>query len=232
MAVAGRDISRQPADPLLPVFDFGRQGAKLQPDAVLLVQMRRPQLVELADFGVDPDLFHHGGVAGSDGLDFCIGQRAAVEVFRRSDRRVPVHHLLDEAGLGLQRLPHIGVERAFRDVPEYPHLAVHIALPQDAALALLDVAGPPGRVEMVQRRQALLHVGTGAHFFGGADQDAYSAGVDRIEQQLLFRIAVGVVDEGDLGLRDAPLDQPVSHFVIDIEARRIGGREVAEHKLG
>ena len=130
-----------------------RQGAELPADAVLLVEVRGAQLVELADFGVDFDLFHHGGIAGGDGLDFGVGQSAAVEILGGADRGLAAHHLLDEAGLGFQGLPHIGVERAFGDVAVDFDFGIEIALPQNAALALLDVAGPPGRIEMMQRAQ-------------------------------------------------------------------------------
>jgi hypothetical protein len=68
---------------------------------VLLVEVRGAQMVELADFGVGFHFLHHGGIAGGNRLDLGIGERAAVEVFCRSDGCLPVHHLLDEAGLGL-----------------------------------------------------------------------------------------------------------------------------------
>jgi hypothetical protein len=42
-------------------------------------------------------------------------------------------------------------------------LVVLVALPLDAALALLDLARQPGHVEMVHRLQPLLHVDPGTH---------------------------------------------------------------------
>ena len=58
------------------------QAFDLPADVVLLVDMGGAKLVELADFGIDLDLFHHGGVSGGDGLDLGIGESAAFEVFR------------------------------------------------------------------------------------------------------------------------------------------------------
>ena len=59
-------------------------GREFAADAVLLVEVRRAQLVQLADFRIDLDLFHDGRIAGGDGLDFGVGERAAVEVLGRS----------------------------------------------------------------------------------------------------------------------------------------------------
>ena len=61
-------------------FDLLGQAFHLPADVVLLVEMGGAQLVELADFGIDLDLFHDGGIAGGDGLDFGVGERAAFEV--------------------------------------------------------------------------------------------------------------------------------------------------------
>ena len=85
---------------------------------------------------------------------------------------------------------------------------------------------------MMERGQPLLHVGPRPHFFRGADQDADSPGVHSIEQCFLLGVAVGVVDEGDLGLRHACFNQFYADLVVDVETRRVRRREVAEHELG
>ena len=100
------------------------------------LQVRGAQLVEPADFGVDPDLFHDRRVARGDRLDLGVGERPAIEVLGGAHRDAAGHHLLDEAGLRLQGLPHVGVERAFRDIAVDPHFRVEVALAQDAPLAL------------------------------------------------------------------------------------------------
>ena len=99
------------------LFCFGdvtRQIANLPSDVALLVGMNGAQLVELADFRIDLDLFNDGRIAGGDCLDLRVGESAAVEVLGRANRRFSPHHLLDEAGLGFQRLPHVRIERALR----------------------------------------------------------------------------------------------------------------------
>ena len=109
------------------------------------------QLVELADFGIDFDLFHHGRIARSDRLDFGVGESAAFEILGDADGDASAHHLLDEPGFRLVGLPHIGIERTFGNVAVNIDFGIDIALPQNPALALLDVAGTPGRIEMMQR---------------------------------------------------------------------------------
>ena len=112
MRIARRDVRMEMLDCLSRVFDLLGQIPKLPADAVLLVEVNRAQMVELADLGVDFDLFHHGGIAGRDGLDFGVSQSAAFEILGGADRSLAAHDLLDEAGLGFEGLPHIGVERA------------------------------------------------------------------------------------------------------------------------
>lgn len=50
--------------------DFVGEAPDLPADVVLLVEMGGAELVEVADFGVYFYLFHYGGIAGCDGLDF------------------------------------------------------------------------------------------------------------------------------------------------------------------
>ncbi len=141
------------------------------------------RLVELAHFGINSDFLHDRGIARGDGLDLGIGKRPAFEVLGAAHRGVAGHHLLDEAGLGLQGLPHIGVERAFRDVAVNLHFRIKIALAQNSSLALLEVARAPGRVEVMQRAQVALDVHPCPHFFGRADHDAHPAGVEQAAEK-------------------------------------------------
>ena len=112
------------------------------------------------------------------------------------------------------------------------HGRILVALAQYPALALLDVAWPPRRVEVVERHKALLYVGAGGHFLRGAKQDADAPGIDRIKQRLLLRVGIGVVDIGDFLGRNAFRNELVADFIVDVELVRIGRGEVAEDKLG
>ena len=184
MGIAGEDIGGDGSVVLPGALDLLGQAFHLPADVVLLVDMRGAKLVELADFGIDLDLFHDGGIARGDGLDLGVGERAAFEVFGLAHGDAAVHHLIDEAGLGFEHLPHIGVERSFGDVAVDLDFGVVVALPQDSAFALLDVARPPRGVEVMEGDEPLLHVGPGAHFLGGAEEDADAPGIDRVKQRL------------------------------------------------
>jgi hypothetical protein len=67
----------------------------------------------------------------------------------------------------------------------------------------------------------LLHIGARAHLLGRTDQDAAPAAIDRIEQDFLFRIAFGVMNEGDFILGYAMLRKARVQLVIDVEAPRV-----------
>ena len=60
---------------------------------------------------------------------------------------------------------------------------------------------------MVQRDEAFLHVGAGAHFLRAADQHADLAIPDFLEQRLFLGVGVGVADGGDLLAGDASGDE-------------------------
>ena len=128
-------------------------------------------------------------------------------------------------------MPHISIERSGGDVAEDADRFVAIALPQDASLPLLDVPGPPRRIELRERGQPFLDVRARAHLFGAAEQDANAAGIDGIEEQLLFGIGIGFVNEGDFGIGDTETDEVLAHFVVDVPALRIGRGEIAEDQL-
>src|ERR1700722_10958668 len=113
------------------------------------------------------------------------------------------HIVGDKPGLGFQGLPHIRVKRSLSDIAVDRYLLVLIAEAENAALALLDLGGLPGGVEMVQRHQAFLHVGAGAHLGRAADQYSDLAAAYLVEQCLFLGVGVGVSDRGNLLTGDA-----------------------------
>ncbi len=90
---------------LLRLRDLPGQVANLPPNVALLIRVNGAELVELANLGIDFDFLHDSRISRCNRLDLRIGERAAFEVLGRTDRRLAPHHLMDEAGLCLQRLP-------------------------------------------------------------------------------------------------------------------------------
>ena len=109
-----------------------------------------------------------------------------------------------------------------------------IALSLDASLALFNLRGQPGHIEVVQGLQPRLHVDAGAHRLRGADQDADAAGVEVVEQALLLGGALEVLHEGDFGGWDAIPNQFLLDPAVGGEAALgfdADGPEVAEDHL-
>ena len=138
------------------------------------------------------------GLSAGDRLDLGVGELLAADVLGAAGGVVAGHHPRDEAGLGLESLPHVGVERAFGDVAVDRHLLVLVLLTQDAAVALFYFRRFPGGVQVVQRHEAFLHVGAGAHLLRAADQHPHRAGPDLLEEGQLLGVGVGVAGGGDL----------------------------------
>jgi hypothetical protein len=111
------------------------------------------------------------------------------------------------------------------------NLFIGIPLSQDPAFALLDVAGPPGRVEMMKGYQEPLNICTSAHLLGRSQQDSNPPGDHSIEEELLRNIRLGVMDERDLRRRDSSLDELGTDIVINVESVRVRRRKVAEDEL-
>src|SRR6185312_13110723 len=94
-------------------------------------------------------------------------------------------------------------------------LVERVALPQAAPLALLQIAGTPRRIQVVQRDQSPLDVRTGAHLGGGTQENTHLPAVHLVEELGFLQVGLGVVDEPHLVGRDAMLDQLGLDVVVD-----------------
>src|SRR5471030_1362453 len=104
------DVGLDLGQMLFSFRDLPRQVANLPTDMTLLIAVNGAKLVQLAQFRVDLDFFNDGRITRSNRLDLRIGESAALQILRRAHRGFSPHHLLDEAGLGFQGLPHVGVK--------------------------------------------------------------------------------------------------------------------------
>ena len=96
---------------------------------------------------------------------------------------------------------------------------IHVALPDDAPLALLQVSGPPRAVKVVHGDEAVLNIRSRAHLKRASHEDADFAAPHFGEQLLLFRFRVGVVDERNLIRRYASCDKFVADVLVDGKGR-------------
>jgi len=77
----------------------------------------------------------------------------------------------------------------------------------NATLALLNMRGKPGDVEVMKSHEAALGVDACVHGLGRTNEDADAAGVE-VGEELLFGVGLLVIlHESDLGRRDAELDE-------------------------
>ena len=76
---------------------------------------------------------------------------------------------------------------------------------------------------MVQGDKSFLHVGSGAHLGGAADQYPHLAVANFLEQHLLLGVGIGFADGGDLLVRDAAGDQFLDDLVVERNNPRSSG---------
>ena len=164
-----REIGQSPGQ----AGNGARQIAHAAAGDVLFVHVVLFEQGEPLQFGIGFGQGQDGRVARCDGLDLGIGKFLAADVLGPAGGVVAGDDLADEPGLGLQCLPHIGVERSFRDVAINRHFLVLVALAEDSALALFDLGRLPRGVEVMQCDQAFLDIGAGAHLLRAADQHAH-----------------------------------------------------------
>src|SRR5665213_4167702 len=184
--------------------------ANLPPYGVLVVYMRRALALQPGDLAFEPRLLHQPAVTGRDGLGHGELIGLAAHILQSAYRAVAGERRFDESWLALVILPHRGVHRAERGVGMDKNLLVLVALPFDAALALLDLARQARHVEMVQGLQPLLHIDAGAHRFRRADQHPYAPRPEVGEQTLLLRGAFVILHERNLPGGNAAGDELLS----------------------
>ena len=185
------------------------------------------QLLQPAHVVPRPCFLQNQRVARGGRLHVRAVGRLTVDVVDLVDRAVVVAQLLDAARLVLKDLPASGVVGLFRRVAPDENLepirvaGIQIVVPaDDAAFALLQVAGAPWCVDVMQSHQALLHVGTGAQLRRRTQKEADRSGIYRSEQLGLGNGGSVVVDECNLALRHA-----LGHkFGLDVVVDRELGR--------
>ena len=129
-------------------------------------------LLQLLYVGAQLDFPQQVHVAGGSGLHFPGRHFHVLKGVLHFARDGAGAKLVDHLELGFLNLPHAHIQGVLRHVAQDFDLEVGnrlgavcqpVALPDDAALALLNVGRLPRHVKVVQRHQSLLHVGAGAH---------------------------------------------------------------------
>ncbi len=137
----------------------------------------------------------------------------------------------DESLFILKGLKEVRIKCAFGDVVEHLDFLVHVALPDDAPVALGHVAGLPTNIQMMHRHKPRLDVGA-CPIFAVLPSKTRTSPERTLENKAAFRLGVGVVDKLDLVFRHTGGNQLFANVLIDIEvAIVLWCREVAEQKL-
>lgn len=108
---------------------------------ILLTEMAGFEQVEALHSHIQVHLLFDVGVAGTQGLDFRIGESGFVDVLSGSDRGFAGHDLADKLLLALHQLIEVTVKGVFGDIGVDLYLVVFITLSDDTALSLLEVGG-------------------------------------------------------------------------------------------
>ena len=125
--------------------------------------------LQLLDVVVQLDPAQQIGVSGGRGLHFTGRHFHVVETVLDLAADFTRAQLVDTPDLALLDVPHVFVERVLGhigqdlDLKPFNGFAQFVALPNDAALALLNIRWLPWNVQVMQGNQALLHIGSGSH---------------------------------------------------------------------
>ena len=167
-------------------------------------------------------------VAGGRRLHLCRVRRFRDDVLDYPCPQVATTELLDRGRLLLLHLPHTAVVGLLRRIPEDFNLEVRVLLieevplPNDAPLALLDVAWPPRHIDMVLGHQAALHVRSCTSLDGRRESDPCPALIHVVVQLRPLRRRLAIVHEPNLMRRNAKRYQLRPDVVVDAELAVIG----------
>ena len=203
----------------------------LQPEFLALVVSF--QHLQLCNLHIQIHLLLDERISGTQCLDLCIRKCLFVHILTGAHGGFTGHNLRDKSLFILQSLIQIRVKCPFRDVIEDLDFLVHVALPDDAPIALGHVAGLPTNVQMMHRHKPGLHIGTRPHFRRTSEQNSHIAGAHFGEQCRLFCFGICVVDKLDFVFRHTGSNQLFANVIVDVEIAIVFRcREVAEQKLG
>ena len=174
--------------------------------------------IQLADLHIQIALFNDLWVSCGQRLDLGIGKRRFVHILCRTGWQFGGHDLGNEPLLGFHQLIKIGVECTLGHITEDLHLRVLVALPHDASKALLEVAGPPGTIEIMQGNKPVLDIGACAHFGRAAHEDAHLASTHFGKQLLFLLLGFGIMDKGNFLLRNTLCHELLFQVVIHIRS--------------
>ena len=125
--------------------------------------------------------------------------------------------MADESLFILKGLKQVRVKCPFRDVIEHLDFLIHIALTDDATIALGHVAGLPANIQMMHRHKPGLDVGARSHFRRASEQNSHIAGAHFGEQCRFFCFGICVVDKLDLVFRHTGSNQLFANVIVDVE---------------
>ena len=175
------------------------------------------QNLEFCDLNIQIHLLLDERISGTQCLDLRIGKCLFVYILAGANRRFAGHNLADKSLFVFQSLEQITVKCPFCNVIEHLDFFIHIALPDDATIALGHVAGLPANIQMMHRHKSGLDVGARSHFCSASEQNSHIARAHFGEQCRLFRFGVGVVDELDLVFRHSGRNQLFANVIVDVE---------------
>jgi len=155
-------------------------------------------------------------VAGGERLDLGVAERLVADVVDRADIEPAAGDLGDELRFALDRLPAVRIEAPLDDVPVDLDLRILVALAQNPAFALLDIARAPRNVNVVKRDRAGLDVRAHAHLLRRADQHAHVPGSAGGEQAALLSVVAGFVHEPHLSGWDAVGLQQAAELLVGV----------------
>ena len=133
------------------------------------------QHLQLCHLHIQIHLLLDERITGAQCLDLRIRKRLLVHILAGAHRGFGSHNLRDESLFVLKGLEEVRIKRPLRNVIENLDFLIHIALTDDATIALGHVAGLPAYIQMMHRYEQRLDVRPGSHFCCASEQNSHIA---------------------------------------------------------
>ena len=134
------------------------------------------QNLEFCDLHIQIHLLLDERISGAQCLDLRIRKCLLVHILAGAHRGFAGHNLADKSLFIFKGLKEVAVKCPFRNVIEHLDFLIHVALPDDATVALGHVAGFPANIQMMHRHKPGLDVGARSHFCSASEQNSHIAG--------------------------------------------------------
>ena len=198
MCLHGLNVCFKAMDIACLLFNLSRKVfQELILHAVLLALVVSFQHFQPCYINIQVHLFLDERITGAQCFDLRIGECLLIHIVTGTNRRFGGHDLRDKFLLILQGLVQICVEGSLGHILIDLNLFILVALTDDTTVSLGHIGRTPAYIQMVNRYQFVLYIGSCAHFLRTAKQHTHLSGTNLGKEFFLLCFGICIMNKGN-----------------------------------